>query len=416
MKKILYLSYDGMTDPLGQSQVLPYLAGLSNSGYSITLISFEKKNKYAENKNQIEQICSQAHIQWTPLSYTKRPPVFSTLWDYRKMIRKARQLHDEQHFDLVHCRSYITSLAGLVLKKKNGLKFLFDMRGFWADERVDGKLWNLRNPLYHLIYKFFKSKENEFLQQADGVISLTESGKSEMLNWQLPNLSAPKIKVIPCAADFSLFSLVSSEKRELAKIKLGFSKGDFVLSYVGSLGTWYLLEEMAKFFQILKTKCSTAKFLILTPDDPEFAKGILAKQSVNLADVVIMYAPRKQLVELVSASDYNLFFIKQAYSKKASSPTKLGEMLAMGIPVICNSGVGDVESIVNKTNSGICVHDFSTDTLSKAVDQILKHDPYDHAGIRRSAYEIYDLQRGIESYCEVYDHLLKTNEELPVSS
>ena len=40
---ILYLSYDGMTDPLGQSQVLPYLAGLSKKGFRFHLISFENK-------------------------------------------------------------------------------------------------------------------------------------------------------------------------------------------------------------------------------------------------------------------------------------------------------------------------------------------------------------------------------------
>lgn len=119
-----------MTDPLGQSQVLPYLTGLSKLGYSFTLISFEKRNKYVENKNQIKQICSEAQIQWIPLSYTKQPSVLSTLWDYRKMIRKARQLHQTNPFDLVNCRSYAAALAGLSLKKSVGLKFLFDIIGF----------------------------------------------------------------------------------------------------------------------------------------------------------------------------------------------------------------------------------------------------------------------------------------------
>ena len=28
-KQILYISYDGITDPLGQSQILPYIIGLT---------------------------------------------------------------------------------------------------------------------------------------------------------------------------------------------------------------------------------------------------------------------------------------------------------------------------------------------------------------------------------------------------
>ena len=43
--KVLYISYDGMTDPLGQSQVLPYLEGLAKKNYAITLISFEKEER-----------------------------------------------------------------------------------------------------------------------------------------------------------------------------------------------------------------------------------------------------------------------------------------------------------------------------------------------------------------------------------
>jgi len=54
--RVLYISYDGMTDPLGQSQVIPYLAGLSKRNYSFTLISCEKKENYTANKEKIAQL------------------------------------------------------------------------------------------------------------------------------------------------------------------------------------------------------------------------------------------------------------------------------------------------------------------------------------------------------------------------
>jgi hypothetical protein len=40
------------------------------------------------------------------------------------------------------------------------------MRGFWADERVEGKIWNVKNPVYRKAYQFFKQKEKEFLTGA----------------------------------------------------------------------------------------------------------------------------------------------------------------------------------------------------------------------------------------------------------
>ena len=36
------------------------------------------------------------------------------------------------------------------------------MRGFWPDERVEGGLWNLQNPLYKLVYNYFKKKKETF--------------------------------------------------------------------------------------------------------------------------------------------------------------------------------------------------------------------------------------------------------------
>ena len=58
------------------------------------------------------------------------------------------------------------------------------MRGFWADERVDGKLWDLKNPIYKWVYNYFKRKELQFLNNADYTVSLTFSGKEEMLKWE----------------------------------------------------------------------------------------------------------------------------------------------------------------------------------------------------------------------------------------
>ena len=43
--KAIYLTYDGLLDPLGQSQVLPYLLELSKSTKSTRVISFEKNTQ-----------------------------------------------------------------------------------------------------------------------------------------------------------------------------------------------------------------------------------------------------------------------------------------------------------------------------------------------------------------------------------
>ena len=65
MKHITYLTYDGITDPLGQSQILPYLCGLiQNEKFKITLVSFEKSENYNENKTSILSITNHNNIEW----------------------------------------------------------------------------------------------------------------------------------------------------------------------------------------------------------------------------------------------------------------------------------------------------------------------------------------------------------------
>ena len=44
--KILYITYDGLLDPLGSSQILPYIYGIKEFSDSIFIISFEKSEKY----------------------------------------------------------------------------------------------------------------------------------------------------------------------------------------------------------------------------------------------------------------------------------------------------------------------------------------------------------------------------------
>ena len=172
MKKVLYVSYDGMTDPLGQSQVLPYISGLSKEGYEFHLISFEKEDKFNIHKDHIQSICDESGIKWHPQDYKNEGGLKKTIKQVRRMKRVVRYLQEKHNFDIVHCRSYISALSGLALKRKHNVKFVFDMRGFWANERIDGNIWTLSNPIFKRIYNYFKKKEIEFLSEADYTISL----------------------------------------------------------------------------------------------------------------------------------------------------------------------------------------------------------------------------------------------------
>lgn len=394
-----------MTDPLGQSQVIPYLIGLSKAGYQITLLSCEKKEKFEDQGQFIGQLLKENNISWEHVYFTSFPPIFAKFYDLNKIKRKAVQLHQSTNFTLVHCRSYVAAAVGYYLKRKFGIKFLFDIRGFWVDERVDGGLWNLKNPIYRQAYTTYKKKEADYIGAADTIVSLTENGKSEMQTWA--SYKNTPIDIIPCCADYDLFSLQTKQEKDASKSDLGFEKNDFIISYLGSIGTWYMLNEMIDFFRLIKKNYHNAKFLFVSNGEEAVIYATAKTMGISTNDIKIVNAKRKDVPKFMKASDISLSFIKPAYSKKSSSPTKLGELLAMGIPVICNRKIGDVDDIITNTKGGLLIDDFSVKSFESAVENLPKYlSGYSSTEIRELSKKYYDLNEGIEKYKKIYLRLL----------
>ncbi|MCQ4191231.1 glycosyltransferase, partial [Methylocystis suflitae] len=234
---MLYITYDGVLEPLGQSQVLGYLEILA-ADWPIHLISYEKQQdrQDTERMGTMRKRLDKAGISWTPLTYHKSPSALATAYDI--VIGAVTAIHLTLHHRvrIVHARSYVPALIALGVKQITGAKFLFDMRGFWADERIDGGLW----PRNGLLYRTAKTLERRFLSAADHVVTLTHASKREIARFPYLKNRMPPLTVIPTCADLDRFH--PPEKRANSPLTLG---------YVGSVGTWYMFNEILTFFRAL---------------------------------------------------------------------------------------------------------------------------------------------------------------------
>ncbi len=391
--RVLYLSYDGMTDPLGSSQVIPYLRGLAERGHQIIIVSAEKPDRFQQFSQETGAVLRAAGIEWHPIRYHKMPPVLSTVWDAGSMFMAGWRLR--QRYEMIHARSYVAALAAWLLKRTLGVKFLFDMRGFWADERVDGGLWNLENPVFWAVFKFFKHMERRFLTESDATVSLTHRGLEEMKRWPYAKETSP-VTVIPCCVDIEKFSKPLPDQSSQLRKKLGFLPHDKILVYLGSLGTWYLLDEMLEFYQAARQVDPTWRLLIITPDDPEIVK------KRNIPGVTLTRCRHSEAPLYLSLADAGLFFIRPAYSKISSSPTKLGELLAMGIPVIANAGVGDVDRIFEKYRVGYLLKDLSPSEMVRGAGMLAEVKKIPPEDIRAAAKDYFSLEKGVDLYQGIY--------------
>jgi glycosyltransferase involved in cell wall biosynthesis len=401
---VLFITIDGLTDPLGQSQVLPYMAGLAKKGFSISIVSCEKEENFRKNAEAVTKITTEHKITWKYCFYESRVPVISQRKNLKKLGRLAvSQFLSTGKRTIVHCRSYLPALVGLHLKNKYKAKIIFDMRGFWADERIEGSIWKLSNPLHRFMYRFFKRKEKELVHDADYIVTLSDKAKKIIAGW-MPGKKL-SCKVIPCCADMEHFTIKTSNEKDTRRKELNIPQNAFVVGYLGSIGTWYMLNEMLDFFIELQKKKSNAIFFFVTPDDNTAIIKSAWEKNIPLSAIITRSASRSEVPFYISTFDTSLFFIRPTFSKKGSSPTKMAELLACGIPVIINPGIGDCDTMITENKCGITVESFTADNYIKAINSMDESLSRPKEYYRNVALANFSLEKGIEAYSEIYSEL-----------
>src|SRR5690606_13582128 len=114
---LLYLAYDGMLEPLGQSQVLAYLERLATD-HRVHLLSFEKPEDWADAaaRARLRARMDAAGIRWHPRRYHRRPSALATSWDIGVGTLSGIWLVLRHHLRIVHARSYVAAVMALALK------------------------------------------------------------------------------------------------------------------------------------------------------------------------------------------------------------------------------------------------------------------------------------------------------------
>jgi len=390
---ILYITYDGLMEPLGQSQVFQYLRKLAEE-HQIILVSYEKPEDWSDiaQRNDLIDKVRQAGIRWLPLRYHKRPSAPATAYDLAVGFVVCAYLVVRHRIQIVHARSYVPSVLALSLKRLFGTRFIFDMRGFWPDERVDGGQWSKDSRLYKLA-KWF---EQRFLTQADVVVSLTHAGVATMLEFPYLREQMPRFEVIPTCTNLEIF-------HPRLRTEAGQHK-PFTVGYVGSVRAWYLFDPALECFKVLRKLRADAQLLILNRGDHGYIRERLEATGISEDWIELKTVGHAKVAEEMSRMDVGIFFIKPVFSKRGSAATKLGEFLGCGIPCLSNAGVGDMEQILAGENVGVVLREFTQPAQAAAVEQLLElvGEPQIRERCVAVASRYFSLEDGVKSYNQIY--------------
>lgn len=405
--KALYVCYFGVREPLVRTQVIPYLREIAKDGVEMHLLTFEPENWDSGEAEAEAKALAEQGITWHRRRYHKWPSVPATFYDILVGTLAVRSLTKRFGFDILHARVHIPALMATVARRlmRRKPKIIFDIRGFFPEEYTDAGIW----PENGLLYRTAKRVERWLLKEADAFVVLTEKARDILFPGSretgADELGRP-VEVIPCCVDLKRFESANASSRAEIRRELGI--GDrFVAAYVGAFGGWYLTNETADLLGAIRAVRPDAFLLILTQSDPKMILPRLRTHGFSEGDLKIMKVASDEIPRHLSAADVAVSFIKPSYSKQASSPTKNAEYLAAGLPIIANSGVGDVDALIAENGVGVLIDDFDDGSYRAAIRTVLQiGDVSDRC--RAVAKEHFDLETiGGTRYRRLYVSILR---------
>ncbi len=396
MNKILYISLTGMTEPLGRSQVLEYLIDLSKKGNDFYLISFERE-KDLKDIEEVKKIIEENNIKWEYFIYKKNK--FKQLKEIYKVVKHIKKLNKKENFQIFHTRSFLPTLIGFLSKRKN-IKIIFDIRGFWIDEKLDsGRMKST------FLYKILKKIDDYLYKNADHVVTLTHKAK-DILSENL-KIHNEKITVIPTCANKEIFQKIDNFEKEKIRKEFNFTNDDILLIHTGTVSGWYDFDKELKLIKYLINKNENIKFIILNKNEHDFINKKLQEYKIDKSKVILKSVPFEKVSQFLNISDYSIFFIKPSYSKQASAPTKFAENVACHLPSITNKGVGDMEYYLTQYKVGklIDLENINYEEYEEILKFIEKPDINEN-DFEKLFNEHFDKKMAVKKYDNIYKRLI----------
>jgi glycosyltransferase involved in cell wall biosynthesis len=403
----LYLCYFGLREPLVQTQVLPYLRQLAKAGIRVNLLTFEPRLRTAWSEEELtakQAQLSAEGIQWFCMPYHKWPSLPATLFDILAGAWKTFRLARTQKIDVIHGRGALPTLIGMLSRRWTRCQLIFDVRGLIAEEYVDASIWTQDS----IQFRAFKWVERLSLREASQVVVLTE----RMRDWLVTNKlkSAEQIEVIPCCVDFSRYDEATPQDEVAAR---------FEVIYAGSVTGLYLLEEMAQFFLAIRALQPDAFLRILTSASPAEVAARLQQVGLSPDDFWVGKVSPAEVPVYLRRARLGLSFRKATFAQIASSPTKIAEYLAAGVPVVSNAEIGDVDLLLAREQVGVMLKSFDEAAYTAAAAEAMRlaNEPEIESRCIAAAHRNFDLTTvGGARYYNVYRRLSEQRMQLSAAA
>lgn len=356
-----------MSEGVGRSQVVPYVVRLAERGVEVTLHSFEKGTP----DQALAERLAAAGVGW-------RPHPFCVDGAVGGLVRVAHGAGLVATAAQVHARSDLAAAACLVTRKR---RWIWDMRALWREERLALGLLEAGSPQERVM----KGVEGAAARHSSGIITLSQAAV-DLLGRRYGADVASKSRVITTCVDLERFAPSALPDPDPVRILLA-----------GTLSPLYDVPSMLRLFECIRSR-RPADLTVLTPDAAHW------QAKFDAAGAVVRQAAASAMPDEVRQHHIGLSMRTLDISNCAATPTKLGEFLACGRPVVVSPGLGDMDSLLARHDCGVVVGDLSDEGLARAAAELdrLLADPSTPDRCRALAEEYFDLDRGVDQLLDAY--------------
>jgi glycosyltransferase involved in cell wall biosynthesis len=365
--EVVYVTHDSLSEGIGMSQIVPVLLGLSKSGFSVGVISCEKRNP----SPQLVEMLSQQGIFWKPIKFGRN----GAIGGVGRIVRIGLNLPSAKVY---HCRGDISATATSLRTRK---PFLWDVRGLWLDQKII--LSNLQKK--YLVVFFARLLEKRSASKASAVSTLT-AAVYPVLRLRHPTMTS-KHTVIPTCADLKRFAFSPSLPRE----------NTLLLS--GVFNNYYDLELTRRFIQMCKRSLDVSVV---------WCHGVEAERSeLGVGESTIKVLTQTEMPYEIANSTFGLAICKDNVgdSLLGVMPTKVAEFLATGRPVVVSKGIGDLDFMLSEFKAGIVLNSASLDDSVLELQKLLR-DPSTPLRCRELAEKYFSMELAVEKYRSVLKELI----------
>ena len=389
---VVYVSPNGAGTALVRSQVLAYLRGLAERGTSFDLVTFERDDDPPFPEGDFPR------ERWHGIRARRGGGIAAKVLDVLQGAAFVLRLAIVRRAGLLHARSYLPAAIVWAVTRVVRRPYVFDMRGFLGDEYVEGRHWRAGTWPHRLL----RACERRLLADAAGIVVLTEAAEQRLRAdpRYAPAVGATPVLVTPCAVDLARFRPVEARP------------GPPTLVYAGSLGLSYALDAMLGLYAAAREHLPALRFLILNRKDHALIAAAIARPGLRSADIVVRSAEFDEMPAMLAAAHAGICLLDQVSSKLASSPIKIGEYLACGLPVVLNRGIGDAAAQVAAVGAGHVLEAYSDAEIRRggAALAALLGDERARSAARALAEEFYGVPAGVAAYAGLYETILAKRE------